>query len=272
VSKNNEKGLTAAQFARIHNINKSTLLYYDEIGLFSPAYKADNGYRYYTYRQSQVLEMILTLRELNMSIEEIKAYMNEPSADGLIGIFNDKIEEVNVSIRRLKEIKGLLVSRTRTLKAMKQLDFSQIQQVDYPEEYLFVSRVWDIDSAEGEARTVIEHARKYHTHRMFNHSFGTMMGQDSLLNHRFNEYEGFFTKIDRPIDSDALFIKPAGTYVRAYNVGDWDSIPGTYERILAYAGKYGLTFSGYAFEEGLNEMAIKNMDEYVTQITIRIDS
>lgn len=28
-----------------------------------------------------------------MSIEEIKAYMNEPSADGLIGIFNDKIEE-----------------------------------------------------------------------------------------------------------------------------------------------------------------------------------
>ena len=67
--------------------------------------------------------MILTLRELNMSIEEIKAYMNEPSADGLIGIFNDKIEEVNVSIRRLKEIKGLLVSRTRTLKAMKQLDY-----------------------------------------------------------------------------------------------------------------------------------------------------
>lgn len=47
---------TAGQFARLHQLNKRTLHYYDDIGLFSPAYKGENGYRYYTYQQSAQLE------------------------------------------------------------------------------------------------------------------------------------------------------------------------------------------------------------------------
>ena len=49
---------TAGQFARLHHLNKRTLHYYDDIGLFSPAYKGKNGYRYYTYQQSAELESI----------------------------------------------------------------------------------------------------------------------------------------------------------------------------------------------------------------------
>lgn len=86
MGKTEEKGMTAAQFAKLNNISKSALLYYDSIGLFPPAGKSENGYRYYTYRQSQTLEMILTLRELNMSTEEIKAFMRSPSEEALIGI------------------------------------------------------------------------------------------------------------------------------------------------------------------------------------------
>ena len=39
------KRLTTAQFARLHEVNKRTLHYYDEIGLFRPLTKAENGYR-----------------------------------------------------------------------------------------------------------------------------------------------------------------------------------------------------------------------------------
>ena len=37
--------LTTAQFAKLHEVNKRTLHYYDTIGLFSPDTKGDNGYR-----------------------------------------------------------------------------------------------------------------------------------------------------------------------------------------------------------------------------------
>jgi hypothetical protein len=34
--KKNFKSLTTAQFAKLHGVNKRTLHYYDDIGLFSP--------------------------------------------------------------------------------------------------------------------------------------------------------------------------------------------------------------------------------------------
>ena len=72
----NKKLLTIGQFASLHSINKKTLMWYDEIGLFHPAFiHPQNGYRYYSYEQSPVLETILLLRELNLPISEIQDFM-----------------------------------------------------------------------------------------------------------------------------------------------------------------------------------------------------
>ena len=80
----NNKLLTIGQFADLHGINKKTLMWYDEIGLFKPAaINPENGYRYYNYHQSSLLETILLLRELNVSINEIQEFMNNRSAKTL---------------------------------------------------------------------------------------------------------------------------------------------------------------------------------------------
>ena len=68
------KLLTIGQFAALHEINKKTLMWYDETGLFRPAVVKENGYRYYTYYQSSTLETILMLRELGVSVSEIKSF------------------------------------------------------------------------------------------------------------------------------------------------------------------------------------------------------
>ena len=76
--KKNFKSLTTAQFAKLHGVNKRTLHYYDDIGLFSPRAKGENGYRFYDAAQSLDFEYIRMLKELNMSIDEIAAYCNRP--------------------------------------------------------------------------------------------------------------------------------------------------------------------------------------------------
>ena len=73
------KRLTTAQFAKLHEVNKRTLHYYDEIGLFHPLTRAENGYRYYDISQSIDFEYIRMLKELNMSIEEIQTYRKNPT-------------------------------------------------------------------------------------------------------------------------------------------------------------------------------------------------
>lgn len=47
-----ETTFTIGQFAAIHGIHKKTLMWYDQVGLLSPAFVGENGYRYYSYRQS----------------------------------------------------------------------------------------------------------------------------------------------------------------------------------------------------------------------------
>jgi len=100
--------LTTAQFAQLHGINKRTLHYYDAIGLFSPIYKGDNNYRYYDYSQSIELEYILMLKELHMSLEEIKEYLDQPDTDRFFRIADGKLEEIDQEIRRLKKTKDIL--------------------------------------------------------------------------------------------------------------------------------------------------------------------
>ncbi len=102
------KRLTTAQFAKLHEVNKRTLHYYDEIGLFRPLTKTENGYRYYDISQSIDFEYIRMLKELNMSIEEIETYRKNPTPADFLKIVNEKEKEINKQIQRLKDIKTVM--------------------------------------------------------------------------------------------------------------------------------------------------------------------
>ena len=72
---------TVKEIAELTGISARTLHYYDEIGLFHPSLiHPENGYRYYSYYQSAILETILLLRELDVPIDEIRAFMKNRSA------------------------------------------------------------------------------------------------------------------------------------------------------------------------------------------------
>lgn len=96
---------TIGQFAALHEINKKTLMWYDEIGLLKPACIKENGYRYYSYQQSTVLETILMLRELNVSLDKIKHFMKSRTIDTFDTLLQEKIAELNQTISHLNLFK-----------------------------------------------------------------------------------------------------------------------------------------------------------------------
>ncbi|WP_313526123.1 MerR family transcriptional regulator [Anaerotignum sp.] len=259
---------TAGQFAKLHNINKRTLHYYDEIGLFSPLQKGENGYRYYTYLQSPTLEMILAFRELGMSIEVISDYMKNPSVFTLSQLIDTKTQEIDEKIRQLKEIRNLFMKKKDMLQLSQKLDLSTIEIVEYPEEYLLLSRsitgTYDLE----DYAVLLEHMNELQPHRLFNKSYGSMIAVENVMEDNMEDYYCFFTKVETCKNKSDYFLKPKGSYIRTFFKGSWDDLPLAYERIKAFAEEKGLSLHGYAFEEGINEMAISSMDEYVTQITI----
>ena len=61
------------EFSKLVNVQVKTLRYYDEINLFKPQ-EIDlfSGYRYYSEKQINDLKVILSLKEVGFSLEEIK--------------------------------------------------------------------------------------------------------------------------------------------------------------------------------------------------------
>lgn len=64
---------TVGEFSKIAQVAKRLLRYYDQIGLFSPENVDDwTGYRSYSTYQLPQLNCILALKELGLSLEQIR--------------------------------------------------------------------------------------------------------------------------------------------------------------------------------------------------------
>ena len=129
-----EKLLTIGQFAAMHGINKKTLMWYDEIGLFKPAaINPQNGYRCYNYHQSPILETILLLRELDVSIAEIQYFMKNRSALNLKCLLDEKIADLDRNIIHLQAIRKTLYNHHQNMVTLLTMDLSEISIVEKEE-------------------------------------------------------------------------------------------------------------------------------------------
>ena len=101
----------SGEFAKLTGVNKRTLHYYNDIGLFCPAVIGDNGYHYYTCFQFAQLELILTLRKIGLTIDEIRGYVTQPSDRSFSQMMSKKLKLIDESIRQLLDVykrQGLL--------------------------------------------------------------------------------------------------------------------------------------------------------------------
>lgn len=93
--------ITAGQFAKLARTTKRTVTWYDEKGLLKPAIVEENGYRYYQPYQIIDFQVILLLRKLGFSIEEIKEYLNNNHS--LKDLFKLKEKVVRDQIHELEK-------------------------------------------------------------------------------------------------------------------------------------------------------------------------
>lgn len=149
------KSLTTAQFAKLHGVNKRTLHYYDDIGLFSPRAKGENGYRFYDAAQSLDFEYIRMLKELNMSIDEIAAYCKAPTPARFLEIASAKEEEIGRQIKKLRHAQKVLRAKREQAAFCGELREREIRIEACRAERLLVL---PYDFAEDDMQRVFAHA------------------------------------------------------------------------------------------------------------------
>ena len=72
---------TVHEESKLAGVRIRTLQYYDKIGLLHPAKYTESGYRLYDDTALEKLQQILLFRELEFSLKDIKAIMDNPNID-----------------------------------------------------------------------------------------------------------------------------------------------------------------------------------------------
>lgn len=273
--KEQSKLLTIGQFAALHGINKKTLMWYDETGLFKPAaINPENGYRCYTYRQSPLLETILLLRELDVSINEIREFMKNRSAGNMKCLLDEKITELDQNILHLQAVRKTLCNHRQNMETLLHMDLEEISIVDKEERCLVTVDIGKDVTFEEEVEMITAETAKYRLGRLHDAFYGSMIPVGSLQDGSFDNYTKLFIEIPMQIpflpQQKGLHLQPKGKYLRAFHKGGWDRLPLRYRQILDYAGRQGLVLSGFSYEKGINETVIDRMEDYILQIEIPV--
>ena len=264
--------LTVSQFAKLHNVNKRTLHYYDEIGIFSPDYKGENGYRYYDYMQGVDFEYIKMLKELNMGLDEIKKYIDSPNEEDFKEIAEVKIKEIDQEIKLLNRRREVLEDKLNKLNKCDEVrKKNSIKVIDCEEQKFFFT---PFKFEDDDLKQLIAHIKDVWTVDEYCKGIGSFVSVDKIKRGEFEEYDGLFIEMLEDMESKNTkntIIKPKGKYICAYHMGDWDTLPNFYGEIVKYAEENNLTLVGYSFEIGMNDFAISDMEDYITQIMIRVE-
>ncbi len=102
--------LKISEFSKLSHLTVKALRFYEKEGLLKPAYVDEwNGYRFYETSQLEVAAKIKSYRQLDMSIEEIKAVFSGSDVKGIMQKkLNALAKEKQVIESRLSIIKSIL--------------------------------------------------------------------------------------------------------------------------------------------------------------------
>lgn len=102
-----------SEMARMFDLSRQTLIYYDRIGLFAPAVVNDEGYRFYTPTQIPQLRLICLLRDMGVELKEISRLVTSGDTERIVATLDEHERELEKRIQELERTRGMIDQRKR---------------------------------------------------------------------------------------------------------------------------------------------------------------
>jgi MerR family transcriptional regulator, thiopeptide resistance regulator len=119
--------VTITLLARKHQLSRSTLLYYDRIGLLRPSGRSAAGYRKYSPEDDARLARIGQLRAAGLPLATIGELMSAPE-QGTAQALARRLIALNDELQRLREQQRLIVGLMGRSNELEQLAFMSRKQ------------------------------------------------------------------------------------------------------------------------------------------------
>lgn len=99
---------TIGQLVHSFGLSRSTLLYYDKIGLLQPSARSEAGYRLYTQKEHDRLAQILIYKESGLSLAQV-AEVLDGAENTTARILEHRLESLNQEISGLRKKQRLIL-------------------------------------------------------------------------------------------------------------------------------------------------------------------
>lgn len=130
---------TVTQLAKKFSISRATVLYYEREGLLMPAYRSDNGYRWYGDHEIERLKAIVSYRSYGIPVVNIEDLLDRKKGVSQFQILKEHLnklgKEINLLKKQQKAIVGFLqepkliednmVTKERWVEIMKAAEFDE---------------------------------------------------------------------------------------------------------------------------------------------------
>lgn len=264
---------TTGEFASLCKVTKDTLFHYEQIGLLYPEKVEENGYRYYSFDQYFVMDMIGVLKETKTSLNEIKEYMNEKSPQRYLTLLEAKKKEIEEEKRKLERIEhSILQTMTTTKKAIKAV-CGQPRIEHCEEEWYIITPVKESYWKEKSYLKKVKEHLEYCKERQIGVDFfiGSIIEKESIFQKDFN-ITYISSRIFEKMEGERFYKKPEGMYAIIEHHGFYDSLEVSYYKLMEYIKEKQYNICGMAYENDLLDyLMVEEEKDYVVQIAIQVE-
>lgn len=256
-------------FAKLLNVPKHLLIYYDRIGLFKPEIiDSKNNYRYYSQSQFYLFQVIRFLKDLGMPLQEIQDFLDKRSPSSLVDVMDKQRLKIDKEIQKLKLAQSF-IDYTMSLIQDGENPIGECFIQDKESEYLFIGKEIQETSFKGFIHEYSEFMKLNNIE--VSNAVGQMTDMKHLLNKDSQPFSHHYVKVLPEHKLFHNFVKKQGQYLCYLHQGGFDTIDDTYYLMLQYATDQQINLEGYFYELTIrNEIMTEDIREFLTEISIRI--
>lgn len=122
---------TIGDISRLYHIGPDSIRYYEKKGVLEPI-RGENGYRYYSSQSIWRMNMIVSLRSLGFSVERIREYFQNRTAESTARLLNDELALIDMRLEELDRLKSTVLQQLKTLEETKTVSFETVCQKHFP--------------------------------------------------------------------------------------------------------------------------------------------
>lgn len=253
------------ELAKYQKISKQTLIFYDKIGLFQPDYvNPENGYRYYSAKQLDLLDTILIMKKIGFSLEDIKQYMKTRNIENSRLWLRRQLEVIEGQMRELALLRSRILQKCKTLDE----DIRGITVSETGEQYILCEPVQPpYDLTEISIATKKCFAAAFEQDLPIFFQAGVIVPRIRLDRGDYIQASHAFVPIEYVKGLAKLQVLPAGRCVTGYHVGEYLKIGSSYQKIFDFCRSHGYTILSDSYEFCIHDhITAKNEKEYITKI------